>query len=81
MDALDHLLGLESKDIDLEVHHLEPETLVNIIEQFQPYKAVGKSFGVEVASIDTHRVRSRRIIAPPGWSTRSLYWYRSSLYT
>ena len=42
----DHLLGLESKDIDLEVHHLEPETLVNIIEQFQPYKAVGKSFGV-----------------------------------
>lgn len=42
----DHLLGIESKDIDLEIHNLESETLVEIIQQFKPYKAVGKSFGV-----------------------------------
>ena len=42
----DHLLGIESKDIDLEIHNVDPQTLVDIIAQFQPYKAVGKSFGV-----------------------------------
>ncbi len=42
----DHLLGIESKDIDLEIHNLAPERLVEIIKRFKPYKAVGKSFGV-----------------------------------
>ena len=42
----DHLLGIESKDIDLEIHNLTPEEVATIIQQFVPYKAVGKSFGV-----------------------------------
>ena len=42
----DHLLGIASKDIDLEIHTLAPEKLFEIIQQFKPYKAVGKSFGV-----------------------------------
>ena len=42
----DHLLGITSKDIDLEIHNLDPEALVAIIQQFKPFKAVGKSFGV-----------------------------------
>ena len=42
----DHLLGIESKDIDLEIHGLPEEPLVNIIKQFPPWKAVGKAFGV-----------------------------------
>lgn len=42
----DHLLGIESKDIDLEIHGLPEELLVDIIKQFPPWKAVGKAFGV-----------------------------------
>ena len=42
----DHLLSLPPKDIDIEVHHLEPERLLNILKQYGHPKAVGKSFGI-----------------------------------
>lgn len=42
----DHLLGIESKDIDLEVHDITPDTLEAIIHNFPPAKEVGRQFGV-----------------------------------
>lgn len=42
----DKFLGLESKDIDLEVFGIEPEALKTIIEKFGKVKECGKSFGV-----------------------------------
>lgn len=42
----DHLLGIESKDIDLEVHGISPDTLEATIQNFPPAKEVGRQFGV-----------------------------------
>ncbi len=42
----DHLLGIDSKDIDVEVHGLTTEQLVDILYRFPPFRKVGKSFGV-----------------------------------
>lgn len=42
----DMLLKHSCKDIDLEIHGLTPTALEQILSQFSPYKAVGKSFGI-----------------------------------
>ena len=42
----DHLLNIPSKDIDLEVHGVSHEQMNIILQEFRPFKAVGKSFGV-----------------------------------
>ncbi len=42
----DHLLGIASKDIDLEIHGLTTEQLEDILYKFPPFRNVGKSFGV-----------------------------------
>lgn len=42
----DHLLGMQSKDIDVEVYHLVPERLAAALEPFGAVNAVGRSFGV-----------------------------------
>ena len=41
----DHLLGIESKDIDLEIHNVKVEKLITIIQQFAPFKAVLGDYG------------------------------------
>ncbi len=42
----DQLLGLQSKDIDIEVYHLTPERLTAALAPFGAVNAVGRSFGV-----------------------------------
>lgn len=48
----DKLLGVESKDIDIEVFGLSYETLTNILSQFGKADLVGKSFGVIKVKVD-----------------------------
>lgn len=49
----DHLLGLESKDIDIELHNISLERAYEVINQIYPSKLVGK-FGVIIPKgIDT----------------------------
>ena len=42
----DKLMGLENKDVDIEVHGVQPEALRAILEQFGEVITIGKSFGV-----------------------------------
>lgn len=42
----DSILGLNSKDIDVEVFNMEVEELINILSAFGKVDCVGKSFGV-----------------------------------
>lgn len=42
----DELLGMESKDIDIEVHGIEPEVLEGILDGVGTRAEFGKSFGV-----------------------------------
>ena len=42
----DALLGIENKDIDMEVHGLAPETLRNILSSFGQVMTIGESFGI-----------------------------------
>ena len=42
----DLLLGREIKDLDIEVHGLDSETLEKTLAKFAPINTVGKSFGV-----------------------------------
>ena len=46
----DRLLGLESKDIDIEVHGLKEEELVDVLQTFGTVLSYGKSFGIYVLS-------------------------------
>lgn len=42
----DELLGIESKDIDVEVHGITPEQLESILEKLGSFLTVGRSFGI-----------------------------------
>ncbi len=42
----DRLMGIESSDIDIEVHGIHPEQLEQILDTFGQRKEVGKSFGI-----------------------------------
>ena len=42
----DELLGIESKDVDVEVHGLTPEQLETVLEGLGSFLTVGRSFGV-----------------------------------
>lgn len=42
----DKLLNIENKDIDIEVHGIEPETLNEILKEFGTPLTYGKSFGI-----------------------------------
>lgn len=42
----DYLLGLEPKDIDVEVYHLDVERLADVLARFGRVDAVGRSFGI-----------------------------------
>ena len=42
----DHLLGIESKDLDFEVFNLELERLESVLRKFGKVQRVGKQFGV-----------------------------------
>ncbi|WP_455542082.1 CCA tRNA nucleotidyltransferase [Intestinibacter sp.] len=42
----DEILGIETKDIDIEVHGIEVDTLVNILESIGDVQKIGASFGV-----------------------------------
>ena len=42
----DRLLGIENKDIDIEVHGIEPEALNSLLREIGDPLAFGKSFGV-----------------------------------
>lgn len=42
----DRLLGIENKDVDIEVHGISPEDLYSILEKVGEPLAYGKSFGV-----------------------------------
>ncbi len=47
----DHLLGLESKDYDVEVHRLEADDLKAILKSLGSVNEIGRSFGVFKAVI------------------------------
>ncbi len=42
----DDLLGIESKDVDVEVHGLSPEQLESVLEELGSFLTVGRSFGI-----------------------------------
>ena len=42
----DYLLGIESKDFDIEVYGVEPERLRTLLEEIAPVNAVGGQFAV-----------------------------------
>ena len=42
----DKILGIENKDVDIEVHGIEPDTLYEILSKIGTPLAFGKSFGV-----------------------------------
>ena len=42
----DHILGLDNKDVDIEIHGIEPEKLTEILESFGAVTKTGLSFGV-----------------------------------
>ena len=42
----DHLLGIESKDFDIEVYRVEPASLRALLEKIAPVNAVGGQFAV-----------------------------------
>lgn len=42
----DRLLGIDSKDVDIEVHGIEPDILFDILEEIGEPITFGKSFGV-----------------------------------
>ncbi|MBQ9845412.1 MAG: tRNA nucleotidyltransferase [Oscillospiraceae bacterium] len=42
----DNLLGIDSKDIDIEVHGVSPDTLQAVLAQFGTVITIGSSFGV-----------------------------------
>ncbi|KZX57731.1 hypothetical protein A3709_19090 [Halioglobus sp. HI00S01] len=44
----DELLGLASKDVDMEVFGISPDTLCRCLEQFGRVKEVGQQFGVYI---------------------------------
>ncbi len=49
----DHFLGIDSKDIDIEVYGLDTlENLASILEEFGSVNFVGKSFGVLKLKVD-----------------------------
>ena len=48
----DHLLGIQTKDIDIEVHNLEAETLREVLAAIGPVNEVGRSFGVFKLDVD-----------------------------
>ena len=48
----DSLLGLPSKDIDLEVHNISPKKLVSVLKRFGQPNSVGRSFQVWILNIE-----------------------------
>ena len=42
----DRILGIDNKDVDIEVHGIAPEELFTILEKVGEPLAYGKSFGV-----------------------------------
>ena len=52
----DHLLSLPPKDIDIEVHHLDPELLLKVLKTYGHPKAVGKSFGIWKLSLGNNEI-------------------------
>ena len=57
----DHLLGVRSKDVDVEVHGLDPDRLESLLADFGNVHAVGRAFGVfRVGGIDVDFSLPRR---------------------
>lgn len=53
----DTLLGIASKDIDIEVYCVKNlETLQDMLEPFGPVNIVGKSFGILKLAVDAHDI-------------------------
>lgn len=61
----DRLMGLDSKDIDLEIFRLPQDTVETILRQYDPdLEMVGKSFGVyKVCGLDVSLPRTERKVA------------------
>lgn len=61
----DSIMGLESKDIDIEVHMIEPDVLKDILSKFGKLRTQGASFGVYNLAgrdIDIAQPRTERCI-------------------
>ena len=61
----DELMGIECKDIDIEVHWISPDTLEDILDKFGERIEIGKSFGIynlKGCSIDIAMPRSERAL-------------------
>lgn len=51
----DHLLGMDSKDFDLEVYRVDPARLRAVLQQIAPVKTVGEQFSVYKIIVETDR--------------------------
>ena len=63
----DRLLGTENKDIDIEVHGITPETLIQLLGTLGEVTSFGKSFGVfglRHCGLDIAMPRSERAVGP-----------------
>ena len=52
----DSVLGVASKDIDLEIHDIEQQALVRILYRFGKPNFVGQSFPVWILRLDNHHI-------------------------
>ena len=63
----DRLLGIENKDIDIEVHAVTPEKLTQLLDTLGELTSFGKSFGVfglRHCRLDIAMPRSERAVGP-----------------
>ena len=63
----DRLLGTETKDIDIEVHGITPETLTSLLGTLGEVTSFGKSFGIfglRHCGLDIAMPRSERAVGP-----------------
>jgi len=68
----DGLLGIESKDFDIEVYRLQPDRLRRVLEQIGPVSAVGGNFAVyKLVFYSPERYRPGSIIEPNQESGRA----------
>ena len=67
----DRLLGIENKDIDIEVHGIEPKALEEILEEIGGKLSYGESFGIygikdygiDIAMPRKEKVRGKSVLS------------------
>ena len=70
----DRLLGIENKDVDIEVHGIEPDALPGILKKVGEPLAYGKSFGVFALRGEDIDIAMPRRERATGTGRRELMW-------